>query len=271
MSWLICIAIIAIFLYYRRNKVVAASRLSGSIQYFRLWLLPLFQLIACAFFLFVSYIVLDILSHQSPFMRQIIKDNLGFFSNVVSNIFNDYRTDILAPFIEECNKIHNYAVYLFYGSIASLVFQIYVLKNKVCSKDIVMYTTLAISFLMLIVAYLTFYNEDYALSALISTETLGLLDSNEEKAIESAIEIVGKLGVILFFFHYYHNIWLHQYYDVVDETDITSTESYAEVDSPDNQSDKNKYQNLKDLKALLDAGILSQEEFDALKKEILNS
>ena len=33
----------------------------------------------------------------------------------------------------------------------------------------------------------------------------------------------------------------------------------------------NKYQNLKDLKSLLDAGVLSQEEFDQQKKEILNS
>ena len=48
-------------------------------------------------------------------------------------------------------------------------------------------------------------------------------------------------------------------------------ESLIETDSSDEQSDDNKYKNLKDLKALLDAGILTQEEFDAQKKEILNS
>lgn len=271
MSWLIYIAIIAVFLYYRRNKVVTASKRSGTIQYLRLWLLPLFQLIACVFFLFVSYLVINILSSQSPFMSQIIKDNLGFFSSVASDIFNDYRTDKLAPFIEECNKLHNYAIYLFYGSVASFVFQIYVLKNKVCSKESVLYSTIAISFLTLIVAYLIFCNEEHASSALISTETLGLLGSNKEKAIESAINAVGKLGMILFFFHYYHNIWLRQYYEEFDETDTNTEESPIETYSSDNNSEDNKYQNLKDLKALLDAGILTQEEFDAQKKEILNS
>lgn len=271
MSWLICIAIIAAFLYYRRNKVVAASKRSGTIQYLRLWLLPLFQLIACVFFLFASYLVIETLSRQSPFMRDLIKDNLGIFSGIASDMFNDYRADKLAPFIEECSKVHNYAIYLFYGSIASFVFHIYVLKNRVCSKESVLYTAIAISVLILIVAYLTFYNEEYAFSALMSTETLGLLDSNKGKAIESAISSVSIWGVILFFLHYYHNIWLRQYYDEVDETDITTIESTTETDSSDEQSEDNKYQNLKDLKALLDAGILTQEEFDSEKKKILNS
>ena len=272
MSWLfVGIAIIAVFLYYRRNKVVAASKKSGTIQYLRLWLLPLFQLIVCVFFLFVSYMVMDMISSQSPFMREFIKDNLGIFSGIASDMFNDYRSDKLAPYIEGCSKVHNYAIYLFYGSIASFVFQIYVLKNKVCSKESVLYTAIAISVLTLIVAYLTIYNGEYALSALISTETFGLLDSNKGKAIESAINSVSIWGVILFFLHYYHNIWLRQYYDEVDETDITSIESTTETDSSDEQSEDNKYQNLKDLKALLDDGILTQEEFDAQKKEILNS
>ena len=272
MNWLFAdIAIIVAFLYYRRNKVVIASNWSGTIQYLRLWLLPLFQLIACVFFLFASYLVIETITRQSPFMRDLIKDNLGIFSGIASDMFNDYRSDKLAPFIEECSKVHRYAKYLFYGSIASLIFQIYVLKYKLCSKEIVLYTAIAISVLMLIVAYLTFYNEEYSFSALMSTETLGLLDTKKEKAIQSAIDAVGKLGVILFFCLYYHNIWLRQYYDEVDETDTNIGESPTETDSSEEKSEDNKYQNLKDLKALLDAGILTQEEFDAQKKEILNS
>ena len=272
MSWLLIdIAIIAAFLYYRRDKVVTTSKKSGTIQYLRLLLLPLFQLIACVFFLFASYLVIETLSRQSPFMRDLIKDNLGIFSGIASDMFNDYRSEKLAPFIEECSKVHNYAIYLFYGSIASFVFQIYVLKNKVCSKESVLYTAIAISVLIMIVAYLTFYNEEYSFSALMSTETLGLLGTRKEKAIESAIDAVGKLGIILFFFHYYHNIWLRQYFDEVDEIDTNIGESPIETDNSEEQSEDNKYQNLKDLKALLDAGILTQEEFDAQKKEILNS
>ena len=272
MSWLLIdIAIIAAFLYYRRDKVVTTSKKSGTIQYLRLLLLPLFQLIACVFLLFTSYLVIGMLSSQSPFMSQIIEDNLGIFSGIASDMFNNYRSDKLAPFIKECSNVHDYAIYLFYGLIASFVFQIYVLINEVFSKEIVSYINLAFSFLMLIVAYHTFYNEEYATSALISTETLGLLDSNKVKAIESAINAVCKLGVILFFFHYYHNIWLRQYYDEIDETDTNIEESPVETDNSEVQSEDNKYQNLKDLKALLDAGILTQEEFDAQKKELLNS
>lgn len=45
----------------------------------------------------------------------------------------------------------------------------------------------------------------------------------------------------------------------------------TDIENKAKQSDDNKYQNLKDLKELLDTGILTQEEFDAQKKEILNS
>jgi len=271
MSWLICIVVVGAFLYYRRNKVVAASNLSRTTQYLRLWLLPLFQLAVCSFFLFASYIAINMLSRKSPFMDQIIRDNLGVFSSIASDMFNDYRTDKLTPLIEECNNVHKYAIYLFYGLFASLIFHIYVLKSKVCSKDCVLYIAIAFSILILIVGYLYYCNGDYAFSVLMSTETLGLLGSSKAKAIESAINSMSNWGMILFFFHYYHNIWLRQYYDEVDEIDITSTESLIETDSSDEQSDDNKYKNLKDLKALLDAGILTQEEFDKQKKSILNS
>lgn len=272
MSWiLIDIAIIAAFLYYRRNKVVAASNLSTNIQYYRLWLLPLFQLFACAIILFGSYMVMNVLSQQSPFMSQIIKDNLGIFSSVASEMFNDYRTDKLAPYIEECNRVHKYAIYLFYGSIALLAFHVYTLKNRVCSKDSILYSSIAFSVLILIVAYLNSYNGDHAFSVLMSTESLGILASSKGKATESAINSISNWGMILFFFHYYHNIWLCQYYNEVDETDIIITESSNEEDNSEEQSDDDKYQNLKNLKTLLDAGILTQEEFDAQKKEILNS
>ena len=271
MSWLIYIAIIAIFLYYRRNKVVIASNLSGTIQYLRLWMLPLFQLAVCAFFLFASYAAIDMLSCKSPFMDQIIRDNLGVFSSIASDMFNSYRTDKLTPLIEECNKVHRYAIYLFYGSTASFVFQIFVLKNKVYSRESMMYATIAISPLILIVGYLYYCNGDYAFSVLMSTETLGLLGSSKAKAIESAIDAVGKLGIILFFFHYYHNIWLRQYYDEVDKIDTNIGKSPTKTDSSEEQLEDNIYQNLKDLKALLDAGILTQEEFDAQKRNILNS
>ena len=271
MDWIfIDIAIIAAFLYYRRNKAVAASSLSKNTQYVRLWLLPLFQLAICVFFLFFSYMTISVLSSESPYMDQIIKDNLGIFSSITSDMFNDYRTDKLAPFIEECNKVHKYAIYLFYVSIASLAFHVFVLKSKVCSKNCVLYTGIVLSILILIVGYLYYYYSDFSFSELVSTETLGIHSSSKEKAVKSAIGSISNWGVILFFFHYYHNIWLRKYYKEVDKTSITTIESFTETDIFEEQSDDKKYQNLKDLKALLDAGVLTREEFDAQKKEILN-
>ena len=74
MSWLfVDIAIIAAFLYYRRNKIVAASNLSRTIQYLRLWLLPIFQFVICAIIVFFSFAALNFLLSKSPFMDQIIK------------------------------------------------------------------------------------------------------------------------------------------------------------------------------------------------------
>ena len=275
MSWLICIAVVGVFLYYRRNKVVVASNLSKSTQYIRLWLLPIFQFVVCAIIVFFSFAALNFLLSNSPFMDQIIKENLGVFSSIASDTFNDYRTEKLTPHIESMNNLHKYATYIFYLSIVSLISHIYVLKNKICSKQIVFGFAFLFTVVILILDYYYLYDSSKGFSAFASTETLGLwglFGKNENETIESAIDGVCTLGVILFFFHYYHNIWLRQYYDEVDETDITSTGSFTETDSSDEKSDNSKkYQNLKKLKALLDAGILTQAEFDAQKKEILNS
>ena len=274
MSWLIYIAIIGAFLYFRRNKVIAASNLSKSAQYVRLWLLPIFQFVVCTIIVLFSFAALNFLLSNSPFMDQVIRENLGVFSSIASDTFNDYRAEKLTPHIESMNNLHRYATYIFYISIVSLFFHIYVLKNKICSKQTVFGFAILFTIIILILDYYYLYNSSKGFSAFTSTETLGLwglFGNSENEAIESAIDGVCTLGVILFFFHYYHNIWLRQYYDEVDETDIISTESLTETDSSEEQSEDNKYQNLKNLKALLDAGILTQEEFDTQKKEILNS
>jgi hypothetical protein len=64
----------------------------------------LFQLIACVFFLFASYLVIETLSRQSPFMRDLIKDNLGIFSGIASDMFNDYRADNLHHLLKSVVK-----------------------------------------------------------------------------------------------------------------------------------------------------------------------
>lgn len=219
-----------------------------------------------------------VLSSKSPFMDQLIKDHLGVFSSITSDMFNDYRTDKLSPFIEQSNEIHKYAIYLFYASIAFFIFQLYILKNKCFSKDFVLFSSIAFSIAILLLAYYYNYYSELSMSALVRTETLGLFGGSKEKAVGSAIDAVSYIGTFFFFLHYYQNIWLFQYYyepdEVVSNNHEYSSNNYEysnEVVKLDAQADDNKYQNLRDLKTLLDSGVLTQGEFDQQKKEILNS
>lgn len=272
MNWFfICIAIIGIFLYYNRNKVVYPSNLPETQQYIRLWLIPFLQLLICSFFLLGAKMHIQMLLSESPFMSQAIKDNLGIFSSIASDVFNDYRTERLAPYIEKMNEVHKYAIYLFYGSIASFILYIYVLKNKVCSKDFVLYFSVLFSAIILIIGYIYNYNSELSSSAILSTETLGLWSTSKGKATESAIDTIGTLGLFLFFIHYYQKVWLLQYYDGVEAKKRNNDEKTNEQKQSEENIHDNRYQNLKNLKTLLDSGVLTQEEFDQQKKEILNS
>lgn len=272
MNWFFtCIAIIGLFLYLKRNKVVYPSKLPETQQYIRLWLVPFFQLLISCIFLLGTTFLIEMLLSKSPFMSQVIKDNLGIFSNIASDEFNNFRTEKLAPYIEQVNEVHKYTIYLFYGSIANLIFYIYVLKNKVCSKDSVLHSSVLFSVIILIFCYIHGYNSDLSFSAFLSTETLGIWSISKEKAIESAIDSVGTVGLFLFFIHYYQKVWLLQYYDGIEAMKRNHDIKINEPKQSEENTHDNKYQNLKDLKSLLDAGVLSQEEFDQQKKEILNS
>ena len=145
-----------------------------------------------------------------------------------------------------------------------------VLKNKILSKDFVHLFSIAFSIIILVLTYHYYYNDALFGSALISTETLGLFGGSKEDAVDSALKSVGYLGTVLFFLHYYQKKMLLQYYYEPDEEVSTNDEYLNEKEKSEGQSDNDKYQNLKDLKALLDAGVLTQEEFDTEKKKILN-
>ena len=214
MNWiLVCIVIIGLFLYYNRNKVVYPSYLPGTQQYIRLWQIPFFQLLICCLFLLGAKMNIEMLLSKSPFMSQIIEDNLGIFSSIASDVFNKYRTEELAPYIEKANEVHKYTIYLFYGSIANFLFHIYVLKNKVCSKDLVLCLSAIFSAIILIVGYISLYNSDLSSSALISTETIGIWGISKENSKEYALGVVSTIGLFLFFINYYQKVWLLQYYD----------------------------------------------------------
>ena len=266
---IIVLAIIGGFLFWKRNKSIVPSTLSETSQYLRLLLLPLGQLAICGIILFFAYMGEDVLLSKSPFMEDTIRQNLGMLSGVASDMFNEYRSDKLSPYIAEINKYHNWTLYLFYGLIASFAFQVYALKNKVCSKEAIIGICTFVSVILLFMAFKVLYACDMGTEVMMSTETFGLLGASSGYAMQSTIGSMAIYLLILFFLHYFHNRWINQYYLEPSELDIEETKE--NVMKNEDNSDEDKFDNLRKLKELLDSGILTQEEFDTQKKQILNS
>ena len=109
------------------------------------------------------------------------------------------------------------------------------------------------------------------ITILISTETIGIWGISKENSKEYALGVVSTIGLFLFFIHYYQKVWLLQYYDGVEAKKRNNDEKTNEQKQSEENIHDNRYQNLKNLKTLLDSGVLTQEEFDQQKKEILNS
>lgn len=267
----IAIIVIIWFLYRRNKKGKKPVTLSSNRLFICLLILPIIQLLCSFVPLLLSFVSIDLLSSKSQILGPIIKENLGVFNTIANDLFEEYRSDALSPYISDANKYHGWSIYLVYAAIVMVVIHIFVLIKRVVSKEILLGLSFFFSIAILVVSYYVYYNYSMGFNKMMSAETLGLLSSSSDDIFNGTIDFCSFFALVLFFCHYYHSIWLRQYYDEVDKTDITSTESLIETDSSDEQSDDNKYQNLKDLKALLDAGILTQEEFDAQKKEILNS
>lgn len=265
---IIVLAIIGGFLFWKRNKSIVPSTLSETSQYLRLLLLPLGQLAVCGIILFVANMGEDFLS-KSPFMEDTIRQNLGTLSGVASDTFNEYRTDKLSPYIAEICKYREWAQYLFYGLIASFAFQAYVLKDKVCSKELVIGICMFASVILLFVVFKVLYACDMGTGVMMPTETLGLFGASSGHTVLSTIGSMTIYLLILFFLHYYHNRWINQYYLEPSELDIEETKE--NVTKNEDNTDEDKFDNLRKLKELLDSGILTQEEFDTQKKQILNS
>ena len=118
-------------------------------------------------------------------------------------------------------------------------------------------------------AFKVLYACDMGTEVMMSTETFGLLGASSGYAMQSTIGSMAIYLLILFFLHYFHNRWINQYYLEPSELDIEETKE--NVMKNEDNSDEDKFDNLRKLKELLDSGILTQEEFDTQKKQILNS
>ncbi len=267
----IAIIVIIWFLYKRNKKGKKPVTLSSNRLFLCLLILPIIQLLCSFVPLLLSFVSIDILSSKSQILGPIIQENLGVFNTIANDLFEEYRSDALSPYISDANKYHGWSIYLVYAAIAMVVIHIFVLIKRMVSKEILLGLSIFFSVAFLVVSYYVCYNYSIGFNKMMSAETLGLLSSSSDDILSGTIDFCSFFALILFFCHYYHNIWLCHYYGEVDDTDVAILKPSTDVENKVNQSDDNKYQNLKDLKSLLDAGVLTQEEFDAQKKEILNS
>ena len=267
----IAIIVITWFLYRRNKKGRRPVTLSDNGLFICLLILPVIQLVCSFVPLLLSFASIDLLSSKSQILGPIIKENLGVFNTIANDLFEEYRSDALSPYISDANKYHGWSIYLFYAALAMVVIHIFVLIKRVVSKEILLGLSFFFSVTFLVVSYYVYYNYSSGFNKMMSAETLGLLSSSSDDILSGTIDFCSFFVLILFFSHYYHSIWLRQYYGEVDDTNVVLVEPSADVENNVKQSDDNKYQNLKDLKSLLDAGVLTQEEFDTQKKEILNS
>jgi len=266
----IAIIVIIWFLYRRNKRGRRPVTLSGNWLFICLLILPIIQLLCSFVPLLLSFVSIDLLSSKSQILGPIIKENLGVFNTIANDLFEEYRSDALSPYISDANKYHGWSIYLVYAAIVMVVIHIFVLIKRVVSKEILLGLSFFFSIAILVVSYYVYYNYSMGFNKMMSAETLGLLSSSSGDIFNGTIDFCSFFALVLFFCHYYHSIWLRQYYGEIDDTNIAIVKPSADVENKVKQDD-NKYQNLKDLKSLLDAGVLSQEEFDQQKKEILNS
>ena len=267
----IAIIVIIWFLYRRNKRGRRPVTLSGNWLFICLLILPIIQLLCSYVTLQLSFVSINLLASESQILGPLIKENLGVFNTIANDIFNEYRSDALAPYISDANKYHGWSIYLFYAAVALVVIHILLLIKRAVCKEILSGLTFFFSIAFLVVSFFVYYNYSSGFNKMMSAETLGLLSSSSDDILSGTIDFCSFFVLILFFSHYYHSIWLRQYYGEVDDTNVVLVEPSADVENNVKQSDDNKYQNLKDLKSLLDAGVLTQEEFDTQRKEILNS
>ena len=267
----IAIIVIAWFLYRRNKKGKKTVALSSNKLFICLLILPIIQLLFSFVPLLLSFVSIDLLSSKSQLLGPIIQENLGVFNTIANDIFEEYKSDALSPYISDANKYHGWSIYLVYAAVAMVLIHIFVLIKRVVSKEILLGFSFFFSIAILVVSYYVYYNYSMGFNKMMSAETLGLLSSSSDDIFNGTIDFCSFFALVLFFCHYYHSIWLRQYYGEVDDTNVAVVEPSTDVEHRVKLSDDNKYQSLKDLKALLDSGVLTQEEFDAQKKEILNS
>ena len=215
--YIIVFVIIAIFLSKRKGKSFASSNLSDSKLYTRLSLLPVTQIILCCIVWFMAFFALKMLSSKSPYIESAIEENLGDFSEYALVQFNEYRSDKLGPYIAEATKYHEWCIYLFCGLWASLIFQLYALKGKKCSKGIILLVNSVLSLVLLAITYFIMYNCEMGGAKLVSVETFEFLSPREGNAIKNGINWTSFFFLALFVSHYYNHRWLNLYYEKAKE------------------------------------------------------
>ncbi len=214
----------------------------------------------------MAFFALKMLSSKSPYIESAIEENLGDFSEYALVQFNEYRSDKLGPYIAEATKYHEWCIYLFCGLWASLIFQLYALKGKKCSKGIILLVNSVLSLVLLAITYFIMYNCEMGGAKLVSVETFEFLSPREGNAIKNGINWTSFFFLALFVSHYYNHRWLNLYYEKAKE-DNSGANKFKDcnAEEPSNSS------TIEQLRGLSQSGILANEKYDTSKEHVVPS
>ena len=212
--FLIVVALLAYYFYRKAKKTSAYDALDSDELFKRLWYLPCAQVVICLIIVGLGYfgVGLCVQNSQSLYVAPALEENFGFFGTIGANIINENMSSNMAPFIGELDKLHGWALYLFYASIAALGIQIYALKERKLPCNIILIVALVISFISVILAYQIGYATDMGMKTYLAAETFGLLRANESDAVGQGLIPAYLVGAILLVLHFNHYNFIKRYY-----------------------------------------------------------
>ena len=209
---IIVLAILAFYFYRKAKNPNAYDEFSEDQLFKRLWYLPIVQLVVCLVVFFLGYVGVQICMQQSPWLADAVRDNFGMFGTIGAELINQNLQDNLAPVLVQADRLHGWSQYLLYAAIISLGLQVFALKEKKVSMEIILGITGIISVAAIYLAYQIACTMDLAMNVFLSNETLGLLSNYPGHAIEQGLDCAGILFIILTIYHYGHYNYLARYY-----------------------------------------------------------
>lgn len=240
----------------------------------KLWILPCVNLIFVALLLGAMKFSISMLSHTSGnsfLIGPALRENLGIFGSIASDMYEDYRSEKISPYVSEAYALFDWGKYLLYAAIAVIGVYVLALKKRKIPKEILMGMSMIISIAIVFLTYKESYNLHMGMDGAISAEFLGLLGNNNAKCVEDALYFSAIPFLFLSFCTVAHYYMLNIYYDS-DAVRVNPQPVHEEpTQAPVADEGEKRLEELLNLKNLYESGILSKDEMESMKSNILST